>query len=396
MSRVRGMSRDRRGAREDEPIVLEAAHAEQRLHQLRLRATGLAECLRGLRIRLAARGAAHLVDELAHGQEPLRRAAVERAHDHGFHRRRDQCERARQLDDRVRVRAVHLVRAPRVHGLAREHVVVERAERVQVRALIHGLAVDLFRRHELGHPGNLVAARLRHRQREVDELDVARASHGRSREQHVLRRQIAMHDAHLGGLDDRLADDLDQLRGLRERNRAAGADRLGKGMRALDELVCDPRLLASGGGPLAGRHHLGDARALDALELLQLALEPRAHARQRGHAGGNDLDRDGSLRRDISCAVDHARARTTDAGTDRVLCGERISTRGRRFERDQPRGIDRAEVRVIAEMLLALWAELHRLIPRIIWTSSGERNLAQALVIVERGPRRLTGRTTKR
>ena len=99
-----------------------------------------------------------------------------------------------------------LLDGTRVNGLAGQHVVVQRAEVVEVRALIHGLAVDLLGRHELGHAGDLVGGR--YRQREVDQPDRSRIRRG---EQYVLRREVAVHHAHLRGLDQRLTDHLDQV-----------------------------------------------------------------------------------------------------------------------------------------------------------------------------------------
>ena len=163
---------------------------------------------------------------------------------------------------------MHLVDAARVHGLPREHVVVERAERVQVRALVDRLAVDLLGRDELGDARDLVGGR--HRQREVDQLDVLTG------EQDVLRREIAVDDADLRGLDQRLADHLDQVRGVVERDRTARGDRLGERLRTFEELHGDPGLVAA---LAATRARLRDPGALHALELLELALEPLGDAR---------------------------------------------------------------------------------------------------------------------
>jgi hypothetical protein len=148
--------------------------------------------------------------------------------------------------------------------LAREHVVVERPERIQVRALIDRLAVDLLGRDELRDAGHLFGRG--HRQREVDQLDLIAG------EQDVLRCEVAVHDADLRGLDQRFADDLDQVGGLLERNRSPRADRLGERLRAVEQLDREPRLL-TGLAPLAGCDHLRDAGTLHALDLLELALE---------------------------------------------------------------------------------------------------------------------------
>ena len=98
-----------------------------------------------------------------------------------------------------------------------------------------------------------------------------------------------MDDADLRGLDQRLADHLDQVGGLIGGIGPRARDRRVEGLRAVEQLGRDPRLVTRPRLPEA--MHLRDARALHALELLELALEPLRDARQRDHRRRDDLDR---------------------------------------------------------------------------------------------------------
>ena len=168
-----------------------------------------------------------------------------------------------------------------------------------------------------------------------------------------------MNDADLGRLDQRLADDLDQMRGLVERDRTASADRLGERVRAFDLLHRDPRLLAT----LATRDHVRDARALHALELLELALEPLRDARQSDDLLGDDLDDARLSRRFVDGFMDRAGATPAQFVAELEPRRQRILRGCLSFHRHEPSGVNRAEVRVVAELLVALGAELHCCIP---------------------------------
>ena len=318
----------------------------------------------GLAVAVVARDPADLVDELAHGQEPLGRALVECAHDHGLDRARHRRQRRRHPD-----RAAG-VRLDRVAG---EHEVVQRAERVQIGALIDRLAVVLLGCDEAGDAGDLVAGR--HREREVDQLHVGAG------EQDVLGGEIAMHDADLCGLDQRLADDLDQVRRLVERDRTAHRDRLGEGLRAVEQLERDPAVVAA----LARRQHLRDAGALHPLELLELALEALRESGQRDDRGRDELHRGGLASCPVGRAVHRAGPVTTQRLADLELGGQRVGDRGLALEGSEASSVDRTEVRVVAELLLALGANLHAglLITRIVRTSIKESNLARRPSTVE-------------
>ena len=99
-----------------------------------------------------------------------------------------------------------------------------------------------------------------------------------------------MDDADLRGLDERLADDLDQVGGQLDGDRAARGDDVRERLSALEELRGEVRLVAGRAGPLAGHHDLGHAGAAHALELLELAVEPLGDAGQREDRRGHDLD----------------------------------------------------------------------------------------------------------
>ena len=173
-----------------------------------------------------------------------------------------------------------------MHGLTGEDVVVERAEVVEVRALIDRLAVDLLGRDELGHARHLVGGR--HGQREVDQLDVV------ARKQHVLRREVAVDHADLRGLDQRFADHLDEVCGEIGRDRSARRDRFLERLCSFEQLEGDPCLVTGYTRALARGDHLGDAARLHALELLELALQSLRHTGQCGDRRRDDLDRHGS------------------------------------------------------------------------------------------------------
>ncbi len=303
---------------------------------------------------LAVTDATDLVDELAHGEEALGRAAIERAQDHAFDRRtcRDGRDELRRWPDRAcLVLPVDVVGRARKQRLAGEQVVVQRAEAVEVRALIDRAPVDLLGRDELRHAGDLLGRR--HREREVDELDVL------TREQDVLRCEIAVDDADLRGFDQRLADDLDEIRGLIGRDRSAHGDRLGERVSAFEHLHRDPGRVAA----LAGRQHARHTGALHPLELAQLAFEPLGHARERHHRGGDELDDHGQSGGLVGGPMDRAGSGPAEPGPQLEPRGEAVGLLGLGLERDQPSGVDGTEVRVIAEMLLTLRAELHLRIP---------------------------------
>jgi hypothetical protein len=168
----------------------------------------------------------------------------------------------------------------------------------------------------------------------------------------------------LRSLDQRLADHLDQVRGLRERNRTACADRFGEGLRAVDQLGRDPRLVATGAGSLTAAEDLRDPRALHALQLLELAVEALCDAGERDDGGRDDLHRDRGAARLVLGAVDRSGPRSSELVAELELRRQRVPTGGRLgIERDQACSVDGAKVRIVAELLLALRAEFHRRVP---------------------------------
>ena len=106
---------------------------------------------------------------------------------------------------------------------------------------------------------------------------------------------------------------------------------------------------------------LRDAGALHALELLELALEPLRDARQRDDGGRDELDDAGLAGRLVGRAMDRAGAASAEllAPSSNRDVSESVR-RGLRLQGHEPGRVDGAEVRVVAELLLALGAELHR------------------------------------
>ena len=182
-----------------------------------------------------------------------------------------------------------------------------------------------------------------------------------------------MDHADLRGLDQRLTDDLDQARGAVDRHRPGHLDRLGEGLGVVEQLERDPAVVAA----LAGREHPGNATALHALELLELALEALREPGQRDDRGCDDLDRRGLPGRPVGRAVHRARAVAAEPVAELEPGGDRVGHQGLGLERDESRSVDGAEVCVVAELLLASRAKLHAsfpLITRIVRRSDGESN----------------------
>jgi hypothetical protein len=232
--------------------------------------------------------------------------------------------RARRLDLGGQVLGEH---ADRVlggeHLRAGEHVVHERAHRIEIAARVDLVAADLLRRHEVRRADDLGALGDRGRRlillwrAELGEAEVEHlrevAAVGRARDQHVLRLEIAVHDAEVVRFGERAADLVEQRRRARPRQRAVAAHDLAEILAAhvLHDQV--QRALR-----LPEVEDLHRVRVVEARHRVRLALEAADHFRIVGEIGVQDLHRRDLAHALVLDLVDDAHAAAADQIRDLV------------------------------------------------------------------------------
>ncbi len=193
-----------------------------------------------------------------------------------------------------------------VRGPAGQQLVEQAAHRVQIRAVVGLLAVDLLGGEVgggadghagPGQPGGHLAQRLG--DAEVDDLDRARGG-----QHHIAGLDVAVHDgvlvAVLQGLQH-LPGDLD---GLRHGHRPV-AQHLAQGA-ALDVLHHQIRLDGAVGAVLAHIVHGGHTGVVERGRGVRLALEAGAELRLQRQLGGEGLHGDGAAQPVVDRPVDRA------------------------------------------------------------------------------------------
>ncbi len=214
--------------------------------------------------------------------------------------------------------ALHHAGRAAERGLAGQHVIDEQPQRVDVRARIDGLPAHLLGRHR--------GRRAQHapRGREpwsdlIDELHQPEIEEDRPqatliipRKDHVRWLHVAMDEARVVSDREGVAQRLEDLHHLVRRQRAA-LDQDVAQARALQELEHEVRAAIGDGAVVERANHVLVAQALDGLEL---ALEPRHRVRRADELEVEDLDRHHLAIRHAERAPDLTEAALPDRAFD--------------------------------------------------------------------------------
>jgi hypothetical protein len=200
---------------------------------------------------------------------------------------------------------------------ARDHLVADRAECVDIAARVGGAARGLLRRHVLGRPHRHARARQatlacgfcfgRLRDAEVEDLHDVGGSFARD-EEDVLGLEIAVDDALRVRGGECAADLRGDLEGARDIEGAFALDDAAE-LDALEELH-DEVHAAVGGG--SGVGDVDDVRVTDLRCGARLAAEPLDEIGHARVAGMQDLERDALADLDVLGQVDLAHAAFAD------------------------------------------------------------------------------------
>ncbi len=192
-----------------------------------------------------------------------------------------------------------LRRLPAKRRPAQQSEIGDRGQRIQVGALVDALAQELLRRGELRgaaprrRAAEPRAAAQRERQPEVRDPQPAVGI-----DQHVLRFQIAVNQAHAVRVFERRQRLVEQPFGLIERTRPMPLDHL-RQTRAGDVLHGIP----GEAGAALNVVDAHDVRMPQPRRELRLPTKPLRHARVRGERGMQDLDRHVALEGQVAGAI---------------------------------------------------------------------------------------------